>query len=267
LTGGLDLFLGTRYKAIMRHLATIITMLVTITISAQARAQSAEKFRYQVTWGDAEVATMKLDIGCPRGSHVPAALVAKSTGVANQIHSFDVRLDSFYQPGLRSLEGRTQISEEGEQRRFRSRFKTPKRVRVEKTFRGKVTQKAFALPGVSHDLLSWMLHLREKELKPGVTHKYWVWDGWKLSRIDAVVGKKEAVSTGQGVKNAFAINLFRTVFHHGGPKKFKQRRDRDELGTLWLGVDRAHTPWAMTFDAPIGMARVALKSMTRSTCK
>jgi hypothetical protein len=259
----------------MRHVSHIfgLAAVCALVCAAQlifvgtAHAQSKERFRYEVTWGDAQVASMRLDVGCPRGSHVPAALIAKSTGVANQIHSFDIRLDSFFVPGGRSLEGRTFITEEGEPRRFKSRFKTAKSVRVEKTFRGETSKKAFELPGAAQDLLSWMLNLRSAELTPASAHRYWVWDGWKLSRIDAVVGESEAVATGQGARRAFAVELFRTVFHHGGPEKFKPRGDREKLGKLWLGTDAERTPLAMTFDAPVGVARVSLQSATRRACE
>ncbi len=255
-----------RYNAsMMKHLA--IAFAAVFLWTAEAAAQSSERFGYEVSWGDAQVASMRLDVGCKRDSHVPAALVAQSTGMANQIHSFDIRLDSFFVPNGRSLEGRTRITEEGEPRSFKSRFKKPSTVRVTKTFRGKTTKQAFALPGTTQDLLSWMLHLRTRELAAGSKFVYWVWDGWKLFKLEAIVGKPEAVATGQGAKRAYAIELFRTVHHHGGPKKFKPKGDRDELGTLWVGVDAERTPWAMTFDAPVGTARVALQTVRRATCK
>lgn len=245
--------------------ALVVSLLLPLTLHAQD-AEKRERFRYQVSWGSSDVASMRLDVGCKRGEHIPAALVATSTGVANQIHSFDIRLDSFFVPGGRSLEGRTHITEEGEPRKFRSRFKTEKAVRVTKDFRGEQSKKIFRLPGPSQDLLSWMLHLRHRELQSGKRYSYWVWDGWKLSKIEARVGKPEAISTGLGTRKAHSIALHRTVLHHGGPKLFKPRGDREELGTLWVGTDSQRTPWAMTFDAPIGTAKITLKSVTRRKC-
>ena len=251
-----------------RRLAAALAFLLLTCSAAAAFADDAraEKFAYEVRWGEAKVADLQLQVGCPRASYQPAMLAAKSLGVADQIHAFRVRFDSFVDRSGHSLEGRTYIREEGVPRSFKSRFQTDDTVDVTSHFEKTTREETFRLPDRGHDLLSWMLALRHHELAPGKTYSYYVWDGWKLSRIEATVGKVGRVWTPLKVFRAFPISLVRTRLRFRGPRLFTPKADPDELGTLWLGTGERHVPVAMTYDAPIGTARVVLSRATTKSC-
>mgnify|MGYP006188549727 CR=1 FL=1 len=251
----------------MPQLHAILCALLLLAWSSVATAQPrSEKLEFDVTWGYSDVAKMTLVRGCPRNGYTPAALTARSRGAAEQLHAFEVRLDSFVASQL-PLEGRTYIFEDGRPRSFRTRFgqKTGD-TKVTKKFRKQETTLKLELEHPTHDLLSWIFVLRNRKLSNGASYDYYVWDGWKLARITATVGKPERVWTPAGTHDAYRIQIARRRLHHAGAKKYAPLRDTEHLATLWLSTSSAHIPVALDFDAPVGTAKVRLTRSSIATC-
>ena len=251
----------------MQRALIIFTTLALTALSVDASAQTkAEKFEYAVTWGYSDVARMTIKRGCPKGGYTPHMLSARSTGVAEQLHEFQVRLDSFADPDGRSLEGRTFVKEDGIPRFFRTRFAEDGSARVQKRFKKRENVLDLTFRGQTHDLLSWSFALRSRELKPGTTITYHIWDGWKLARLEARVKKTERLWTPSDTYQAYRIDLVRTRLHHRGEKAYEPKADTRKLGVLWLADDDLHTPVGMDFDAPVGVAKIRLQRMRRVDC-
>lgn len=248
-----------------RHLLMLV-FLSTLWASTAVAQERAEKFEYQVTWANSEVATLKLQRGCQRKGYVPAAMTAGSLGVAEQIHSFQIRLDSFTNGSGHPLEGRTFIVEEGLKRQFKTRFEEDGSAKVTKKFRKKTSVRRVRFERPTHDLLSWAFELRDEKLQPGNTFNYYVWDGWKLVRLRATVKKAERIWTPEGTRDAWRVKLERTRLHHGGEKAYQPKADTERIGVIWYSRDEERIPVAMDFDAPVGVAKIRLRREKSSRC-
>ncbi|MFU8802859.1 MAG: DUF3108 domain-containing protein [Bradymonadaceae bacterium] len=253
-----------------RHLLSILGLVLGLFIALPTTAaERSERLQYSVHYGPATLASLNVQVGCTARSYRPAMLTAQSQGFADQVRSFTVRLDSFIEARSGySLEGRTFIEEKGLPRRYRSRFSANPSVRVEREFRGKTRHEDIKLPQRGHDLLSWLLDLRnEPTLATNTRHSYFVWDGWKLVQLDAIIGKPEKIQSPQGTYTAYPITLERTRLpHDAGEVARGVRHKKERVGTLWLTTDARRLPIAMTFRAPIGEVRITLTGAHSSPC-
>jgi hypothetical protein len=243
-----------------------ILVLLTLVPTAVVAQERAEKFEYQVTWANSDVATLKMQRGCKRNGYVPASLTASALGVAEQIHSFQIRLDSFSNGSGYPLEGRTHVVEEGIERRFKTRFREDGLAKVTKKFRKKESVLKVRFRRPTHDLLSWAFALREEKLERGESFTYHVWDGWKLVRLQASVKKRERVWTPDGTHAALRIELTRTRLHHRGKKAYREKEEPEKIGTIWITPDASRVPVAMDFDAPVGVAKIRLTRTKKARC-
>ena len=231
---------------------------------AQARA---EMFDYQVTWGHASVGKLTVQRGCPRDGYVPAALRAHSLGTVEQLHAFELRLDSFLGADGRPLEGWTRIEEKRKPRSFKTRFSQDSgAARVTKEFEKRETRLELAFRGTTHDLLSWWYTLRNEKLKENRVFEYHVWDGWKLVRMTASVGPLERVWTPVGTWDAHRVKLVRTRLHHAGSDAYTAKRTVETIGVLWLASGDGNIPVALDLEAPVGVAKVRLTRKGSRDC-
>lgn len=247
----------------MRLLLTILLLFCSLPASAQVLG---EQYEYEVQWGYADVARVKLQRGCPRKGYVPAKLSAKTLGVANQIHAFEIVLDSFMSANGQTFEGRTFIEEEGVPRRYKTRFNSKGTAFTQKQYKKQHSSQRLSLKPGTHDLLSWFFALRSLELKPKTTKAFYVWDGWKLTKLWGTVGKRERVWTPSGTFEAHPVELRRVRLHHATDKAFTPSADPEKIGTIWLLGDSRRTPVAMDFKAPVGLAKLRLVRQKDRTC-
>ena len=246
----------------MRAFLAVLIFLSAATAHAQ---DVGERYDYNVQWGYADVAKVTLKRGCPRDGYVPASLLAKSMGVAEQLHSFEIRLDSFTSGG-HPLEGRTFIEEEGVPRLYRTRFADSGAAFTQKTYKNKDSSLRLELRPPTHDLLSWFFALRQLELSKGAKHSFYVWDGWKLTRVTALVGKTERVWTPRGTYMARVVSVRRTRLHHKRDLAYQPKAAEERLATLWFSEDENRTPVAIDFRAPVGLAKLRLSRQSSTTC-
>lgn len=250
----------------MRTLLFLVTWLASTTAWAQARV---EKLQYDITWGYNDVASMSLQLGCPRSSYVPAALTARSLGAAEQIHPFRVRFDSFLGSSGAPFEGRTYIFEDGTARSFQTRFlQRDGKARVQKKLGESTSTLRLSLArSPTHDMLSWLEALRKSELRAGRQHSFYIWDGWKLFELRATVEKAERVWTPLGTYEAWRIAIARTRLHHSSDEAYQPKQAPRVLGSLWLSTSAGHLPVAMDFVAPVGKAKIRLTRASVAACE
>ncbi len=245
----------------------LLALLVFFAAVPAAAQQTGERFEYEVSWGYADVGHVTLQRGCPRDGYRPAKLSAKSQGVIEQLHSFVIKLDSFTALTGRSLEGRTFIEEEGVPRRYKTRFSATGSAVTQKTYRRKDSTLRLALRPGTHDLLSWFFALRATSMAAATSASFHVWDGWKLARVTAAIGKVERVWTSAGTFDAHKVSLSRQRLHHTSTKSYQPNGKPEEIGTVWFTDDDAHAPIAMDFRVPLGVAKLRLVRQTATICR
>jgi hypothetical protein len=230
-----------------------------------AQEREAETLVYEVRWGLAKVAALRLKSGCSNPRYRPVQLRAKSLGLAEQIHAFDIQLDSFIDLNTQSLQGRTSIEEEGHRRAFRTTFRGPKST-VTKDLGGDALTRTVDLPRSAHDLLSWIFQLRARELSAQSTHSFKVWDGWKLVEITAQIGRPEKKWIQEKSVTTIPAHLTRTRMSLSKPTSKQEQAKAEDLGTIWFADDRGHRPVAMSFLAPLRNAEIKLQRTLINAC-
>lgn len=265
-----------RWRTLALTSICALAALIALPSLAEAKdrgATTSEKLHYEVRFRGARVATILLQTGCPTSSYRPAALVAKSLGFVDELHSFHIRFDSFLATqNILPRQGRTRITEEGRTRRYISTFAAEDgdhRADVRaKIFDRKERAQQVALPGPTHDMLSWLLHLRRhNDWEPKASTSYFVWDGWKLSTLRTQTRVAQPLTTPYGTYRTHPIDLKRTVHHHSGDEKFQPKEEVDDLGTLWFTTGGDHVLVGMDFHSRLGTATIRLTHASRSTCK
>lgn len=264
-------------------LLPLLASALLITPSAHAQAsdepntsgglpEQSEQLAYEVRFRGARVASIRHHLGCTTKNHRAAAMIATSHGMAEDIHSFHIRLDSFFTPdSVTPMQGRTKITEEGKTRAYKSTFTSTPAVKVEaKIFDTQKRQQRYNLPDEGHDLLSWMLHLRAANTRweKGQTQSYYIWDGWKLVQLEAKIAGQQILETPHGKYKTWAVDVKRTRMKYDKTANtFKSSAEPDKLGTLWFTTGADHILVGMDFDSRIGMANIRLTRAEREPCK
>ena len=263
----------SRLSGPRRLLALLALLCASWSVTALASTppeHHKERFAYEVSWRGGRVASLQLVTGCPTAKHIPAALTAQSVGLASELHRFAVRLDTFLSPErYLPFQGRTQISENDSKRSYISSFSPNTAVTVHATIAGEARDPVtHTLPAPSHDLLSWLLHLRwQTPLSKGLVQRYFVWDGWKLVELTASVKRVESVSAAAKTYQAWAIDVTRARHPLGQTAARSTPAQREELGTLWIERDSPHQLVGMDFTSRIGLANIRLSTASRTPCQ
>ncbi len=240
-----------------------ITLLMTTSV---ATAQEQKSSSYAVSWHGATVAGIKLKHGCPNTKKIiPHALVASSTGLADDLHSFSIRLDSFLSSSSSfPLQGRTKITEEERTRHYISNF-SKTLIKVSSNIFGNKKSSSVSPPKQAHDLLSWIMDLQSELHTATFSSKtYVVWDGWKLVNIKATKSHTEDISTPyKNYKNAHVLTITRTRIREDGTSISAP----SSLGTLWLSNTNTPQLIAMDFESKVGLASIRLVNTRTQKCK
>lgn len=233
-----------RSRRIMAAVALVALATFGGSLSAQSKAQGSGKaphfpwqdeelqYKIQVNGATAVMATVRSGkvrkLG--EGAHyVPLSASARSVGVFSAIYPVDDRANTFINPStLEPLRSEKVFREAGKERTYRVDF-APKaqKARVHKTLKnGEAAARKYTfiteLPLTTDDALSWMYRVRAlPEIKEGQTIELFLYDGWKLSRMDLKVVGKEDVHTPAGwFKGAWKIEVHRELL------RTRTRRDQ-----------------------------------------
>jgi len=168
-------------------------------VKAEQFAWQGEELYYSVEVNGAEAARASLRAGEVKNakgvSYVPISAKAITHGFFAKSYPVDDNADTYVDPrSLRPIKADKIIREDGKERIYKVRYQPGQ-------FTAEVTRVADkkeyhykrAVPGEIHDGLSWLYELRTKPLKDGDVYDFYVYDGWKLSRLHIkVVGREKA---------------------------------------------------------------------------
>jgi len=133
-----------------------------------------------------------------------------------------------------------------------------------------------SVPGTTHDAMSWLYAIRSQELTPGTTAIYYVFDGWKLSRVTATVRSgRDNVLVGDEYVSCRVISLYREVMASMRPLPFIQEsanlpptmwvqetRSGEQMGDLWISDDDRRLPVQIEFQNELITATARLDRFT-----
>ncbi|GEM_PF-1807081 len=205
--------------------------------------------------------------------YVPVVGTAQSIGFFHAIYPMRDTANTFVSPlTLRPLRSEKNFHENGKKRHYAVDFiHTTYRARVNKikfaTKEGhKDIKRKFlkAIPGTTHDMLSWFFDLRKSgKMKIGDTFDYYLYDGWKLSRIQGKVVGKEDVYTSIGWFKTWRIDFTREVLRSkskkkGTPPLLKVHQAAKPTGSLFISRDENLIPVSIRIDTKWGSTETTL---------
>jgi hypothetical protein len=117
------------------------------------------------------------------------------------------------------------------------------------------------IPSSTHDAFSWIYSVREQDLTPGATSVYFVYDGWRLSRVTATVAEgADEILVGDDFIVCRRINLARDVMETTRPLPMIQESAQlppvltimetgagEQVGDLWVSLDDRRLPVQIVF--------------------
>lgn len=237
-----------------------------------------EEFFYSIRLNGAEAMRASVRAGSARTannqSYVPISGVARSVGFFEKIYPLDDRAHTFVDPvDHRPLRSEKFFEERGKTRTYKVDYKHGSfHAKVEKKRETRRSRFNYSIPNTTHDMLSWMYHLRDRDqLAVGDELSYYVYDGWKLSRVDLEVLAKEDVYTPMGWFKGLKISFVREVMVSRRQKDddgaaieplLKIKSPRDKTGFLWLSRDENRLPIKVSIGTKFGTSEALLIKYT-----
>ncbi|MEZ4460195.1 MAG: DUF3108 domain-containing protein [bacterium] len=205
---------------------------------------------------------MKYKKGQP---YVAIAGTAQSTGFFDTIYTVNDKAHTFVHPDTyRPLRSEKYFDENGDVRSYKVDFSPDAyRARVEKNKDTRTRTFSAAIPGQTHDMISWFYELRTMPVfETGTDVSFYVYDGWKLSHIHGKVVGKEDVLTPVGWFKAWRIEMQRDVMNSRSQRNkepiLKVRDKAQSKATLWVSRDQNRLPIKLAVDTPLGQGEAIL---------
>lgn len=233
-----------------------------------------EEFYFSVRFNGIEAMRAMLRSGAVQHTrnraYVPLSALAKSVGFFQNIYPLDDRANTFMNPGdYRPLRSEKHFEERGQTRIYEVDFLHDTFVaRVFKSHQTNSSRYNFAIPAQTHDMLSWLYALRDREsLKVGDEFFYYVYDGWKFSRIDMKVEGKEDVYTPMGWFKGWKILFVRQVMASQNQKnersepitpQLTMKNPKDRSGYVWVSRDENRLPIKVSINTEFGTGEAVL---------
>jgi hypothetical protein len=207
-------------------------------------------------------------------AYIPLSAYAKSVGFFQNIYPLHDRANTFIDPAdYLPLRSEKHFEERGKTRIYKVDFLHDAfRAKVFKSRKTRSSRYNHAIPGQTHDMLSWLYDLRAREeLKVGDEFAYYVYDGWKFSRVDMKVEAKEDVYTPMGWFKAWKISFIRQVMtakrqrndkKQPLPPELVMKTPNDHTGHVWLSRDENRLPIKVAIDSQFGTGVAVLIKYT-----
>lgn len=193
--------------------------------------------------------------------YVAVSGTAQSTGIFDSIYPVNDRAHTFLNPHtLRPLRSEKFFDEAGNVRSYHVDFiHSTYRAKVKKERKEKRTRNfTKPIPGTTNDMITWFYELRnKKDLRIGERLSYYVYDGWRLYKLEARVMKKEDVYTPTGWFKTYKIDFTRTSLrtrrNKGASPIITVSKPAEPSGSLWVSRDEnlipvkvaVHTQWGV----------------------
>jgi hypothetical protein len=264
-------------------------MLLLIPSTAQAEGQNplgtshpqveafkwaGEEFYYSIQLNGAEAMRASLRAGDLRRrnnrAYIPISAVAQSVGFFQGIYPINDSANTFVDPtDFRPLRSEKLFKERGETRTYKVDYvHSTYRAKVEKMKEKRTFRFNYSIPGTTHDMISWVYDLRSREsLEVGDGFAYYIYDGWKLSRVDMKVVAKTDVYTPMGWFKGWKISFVREVLKshrqkgdNGKPVKplLRVKTPDKHSGHLYLSRDENRLPIKVSIDTKFGTSEAVL---------
>ena len=220
-----------------------------------------EELYYAIEVSGSDAARASVRVGKrqkARGTtYVPLAAQAVSHGFFAKSYPIDNKADTFINfKTLQPIKSDKFIKESGEERIYKVRYEPGNfSARVERTAKAekkKAESRKFvrAVPETIHDAFSWLFELRMEPLKKGDVYYYFVYDGWKLSKLKVKVTGKGKATTPLGKFSTMKVDIEREVLNSRWPKgsknktepKLTRRQKPYYFSTIHLTDDELRTP-------------------------
>lgn len=237
-----------------------------------------EEFYFSVRFNGIEAMRAMLRSGTVQHTrnraYIPLSALARSVGFFQNIYPLDDRANTFMSPGdYRPLRSEKHFEERGQTRIYEVDFLHDTFLaRVFKSHQTSSSRHNFAIPAQTHDMLSWLYALRDRPmLKVGDEFFYYVYDGWKFSRIDMTVEGKEDVYTPMGWFKGWKIRFVRQVMtsenqknEHSEPiaPQLTMRNPKDRTGHVWVSRDENRLPIKVSINTEFGTGEAVLVKYT-----
>ena len=230
---------------------------------------SGEEFYYSIRLNGAEA----IRVGVRAGEvqyrkgvpYVPIAGTAQSTGIFDTVYPINDKANTFVNPdSFRPLRSEKYFDENGDTREYKVDFShSVFQAKVEKNKDDRTRKFSMAIPGTTHDMISWFYELRTmNDFTVGRDVSFYVYDGWKLSHIHGKVTAKEDVLTPVGWFKAWRIEMTRDVMNSRSQRnQTPQLRVRDKnqsRATVWVSRDENRLPIKIAIDTPLGKGEAVL---------
>jgi hypothetical protein len=248
--------------------------LVQPQVPVEAFRWPGEEFYFSVRLNGAEAMRASLRAGDLRRvnnrSYVPISAVARSVGFFQGVYPIHDRANTFVDPiDFRPLRSEKLFEERGEKRSYKVDYThSTYRAKVEKMKEKRTFRFNYSIPGTTHDMISWMYDLRSREsLKKGTEFTYYIYDGWKLSRVEMKVLGKEDVYTPMGWFKTWKISFGREVLKshrqkgdNGKPIKplLRVKTPDKHAGHLYLSRDENRLPVKVAIGTKFGTSEALL---------
>jgi hypothetical protein len=182
--------------------------------------------------------------------YVAVSGTAQSTGIFDNIYPVNDRAHTSLNPTtLRPLRSEKFFEEAGSHRSYHVDWvHSTYQAKVRKEKKAKRTRKfTKAIPGTTNDMISWFYELRQKQdLRIGEQLSYYVYDGWRLYKLEATVVKTEDVYTPLGWFKAYKIDFTRTSLrsrrNKGASPIISVAKPATPSGSLWVSRDENLIP-------------------------
>ncbi len=238
---------------------------------------AGEKFFFSLRVNDAEAMRASIKTGERRrsnqGVYIPVALQVSSLGFFHEVYPVDDRADTFMNPTtFHPYRSEKYFREAGEKRAYLVDYlQDAFHARVEKRETDKVHKFKKPIPETTHDMITWLYELRSREIALDKTFKFYVYDGWKISRVHMSVVGKEDLYTPAGWFKAWKFKFVRKIVDSKPQKKngelvspnMKLKESNEHDGHFWLSRDENHLPLRVTIGTSFGSGEAILMKYNR----
>mgnify|MGYP000070663412 CR=1 FL=1 len=250
---------------------------------AQAQANfdwEGEELYYKINVNGSEAAHAAVRVGDVRLAkerpYVALSAKAKSVGLFHTIYPMDDRANTFIDPlSFQPIRSEKVFREAGRGRTYKVDYLPHKFTsnilkiyhKDEKNPEDRERKYSRALPNTTHDAFTWFLEIRTiDKFTPGDKLSYYIFDGWKLSRVDLEVIGEERVLTPMGWYNAIRFDFEREIL--STKRKLVDRKPVSPdltvvkpgkpTGSLWLSADSRRLPLKIEMGSTYGKGEVML---------
>lgn len=219
-----------------------------------------ERLVYNLEIFNARVARAAIQVG-PRaqvaehGLVVPIQSAATSHGMLDAVYAIRNEAITYLDPEtLMPLWSEKILDEKGERREYQVTYVGDEyRARTRRIRRGAEHWFRRFVPSDTHDAFSWVFDLRSRDLRVGDRYYYYIYDGWKLSRLIAHVTEHEPYITEEDSWDAARISITREVLSSHAylpwaepvaalPPVYTIEEGPYEVGVGWISLDDARIP-------------------------